>query len=129
MSKVRTVLFAAVAAVLSSCGFAATTWTWTGGANDGGKWSTPANWDKKSGCPSTAEDEVKFSAAAPAMVLLDCGETTINTITLAAGCGEVTINATEGSFFHRPDVGGIAIFVTANDGTVLHLNAPQNRAQ
>lgn len=124
MSKVRTVLFAAVAAVLSSCGFAATTWTWTGGANDGGKWSTPANWGKESGHPSTAEDKVEFSAAAPATVLLDCGETTINTITLAAGCGEVTINATEGSFFHRPDVGGIAIFVTANDGTVLHLNAP-----
>lgn len=47
----------ALTLILVSAPSFATTYTWTGGANDGGKWSTPANWGKESGYPGSASGD------------------------------------------------------------------------
>ena len=41
--------------------FTAFAYTWTGGANDGGLWTTPQNWGVTSGYPQAADDPVIFN--------------------------------------------------------------------
>ena len=86
----KSLLFTAIAAI----NFAAFAYTWTGGANDGGRWTTPANWGLASGYPNDSNAEVVFSGNAT--VSLDTGaQTDVAFIKVTAG--NVVLTATEGS--------------------------------
>ena len=96
----KSLLFVA-AAVIGCSAFA---YTWTGGANDGGLWTTPANWGVTSGYPQTASDPVEFNGNAT--VSLNTGvQTDIGYIKVSAG--DVVITATSGSSLkiNRPGYG------------------------
>ena len=56
--KMKTLLVVA-AVVIGGSAFA---YTWTGGANDGGLWTTPQNWGVTSGYPQAADDPVIFDS-------------------------------------------------------------------
>ena len=58
--ELKSLLFIAAA---SAC-LAAFAYTWTGGANDGGLWTTPQNWGVTSGYPQAADDPVIFNGDA-----------------------------------------------------------------
>lgn len=64
----------ALALILVSAPSFAATYTWTGGANDGGKWSTPANWGVTSGYPGTTSSD-KAQIARDAEIELDVSPT------------------------------------------------------
>ena len=71
------------------------TYTWTGGANDGGRWTTPQNWTPN-GYPQTTSDIAQFNSSAT--VTINTGSSTVvGCIKLAANIGTVTLNGTEGS--------------------------------
>jgi len=88
--KMKSLLVVA-AAVIGSSAFA---YTWTGGANDGGLWTTPANWGVVSGYPQNADDPIIFNGSAT--VSLNTGaQTDIAYIKVTAG--NVVLTSTEGS--------------------------------
>ena len=88
--KLKSLLFIAAA---SAC-LAAFAYTWTGGANDGGLWTTPQNWGVTSGYPQAADDPVIFNG--DATVSLNTGaQTDIAYIKVTAG--NVVLTATSGS--------------------------------
>lgn len=62
MKTTRLALFAAFCALISGGGVEAETFTWTGAANDGNKWSTPGNWENNA-APSAATDVALFDIA------------------------------------------------------------------
>ena len=98
--KMKMLLVVAAAAI----GCSAFAYTWTGGANDGGLWTTPQNWGVSSGYPSAASDPVEFNG--DATVSLDTGvQTDIGYIKVSAG--NVVITATSGSSLkiNRPGYG------------------------
>lgn len=64
----------------------AATYTWTGGANDGGKWSTPANWGKTSGYPGSASGDTA-NIGIDAVVDLDVTPTKLNYLKFPLGAG------------------------------------------
>lgn len=121
MGKVRSVLFAAVAAVVSvSSAVAADTIEWTGGG-DGTSWSDPKNWGLESGYP---EGDVHVSFSNDATVTLDTGkETSILMITAQAG-KTVTLNATEGSSFYFGLLVNGENGPHAKNGAKIYFNAP-----
>ena len=88
--KKKSLLVVAVAVI----GCSAFAYTWTGGANDGGLWTTPQNWGETSGYPQSASDPVIFNGSAT--VSLNTGaQTDIGYIKVSAG--NVVITATSGS--------------------------------
>ena len=125
--KMKSLLFIAAAAI----GCSAYAYTWTGGANDGGLWTTPANWGVTSGYPQAADDPVVFNGSAT--VSLNTGtQTDIAYIKVTAG--NVVLTATSGSSLklnwpghNNPDSSvtlqsgcGIAV----SEGASLDLSAP-----
>ena len=125
--KLKSLLFIASA---SAC-LAAFAYTWTGGANDGGLWTTPQNWGVTSGYPQAADDPVIFNG--DATVSLNTGaQTDIAYINVKAG--NVVLTATSGSSLklnwpghNNPDSSvtlqsgcGIAV----SEGASLDLSAP-----
>ena len=40
-------------------------YTWTGGGNDGGLWTTPQNWGRTSDYPNASTAEVQFNGGCP----------------------------------------------------------------
>ncbi|MBQ2632259.1 MAG: hypothetical protein IJG13_21480, partial [Kiritimatiellae bacterium] len=74
--------------------FTAFAYTWTGGANDGGLWTTPQNWGVTSGYPQAADDPVIFNGNAT-VSLNTRAQTDIAYINVKAG--DVVLTATEGS--------------------------------
>lgn len=61
----------ALALILVSAQSFAVTYTWTGGANDGGKWSTPANWGVTSGYPGSSGSSDTANIKIDAVIDLD----------------------------------------------------------
>ena len=116
--KMKSLLVVA-AAVIGGSAFA---YTWTGGANDGGRWTTPANWGVTSGYPQTASDPAIFNG--DATVSLNTGSaTTIAYLKVSAGT--VTISGTEGSSLNCTKavaVGGSGLVVSK--GATLILSVP-----
>ncbi len=88
--KLKSLLFIASA---SAC-FATFAYTWTGGANDGGLWTTPQNWGVTSGYPQTDSDPIIFNGDAT-VSLNTGGQTDIAYINVTAG--NVVLTATSGS--------------------------------
>ena len=93
MNRITRIFWATLAIACAT--FAAdTVYTWTGTAGDG-KWSTPNNWDKGSGCPSAASHVAQFTKSAT--VTVDTGaQVTIGYLKVTGG--NVTLNGTEGSY-------------------------------
>ena len=116
--KMKSMLVVA-AAVIGCSAFA---YTWTGGANDGGLWTTPANWGVTSGYPQTASDSAEFNG--DATVSLNTGSaTTLSYLKVSAGT--VTISGTEGSSLNCTQaaaVGGSGLVVSK--GATLILSVP-----
>ena len=125
--KLKSLLFIAAA---SAC-LAASAYTWTGGANDGGLWTTPQNWGVTSGYPQAADDPVIFNGDATASRNTGA-HTDIAYIKVTAG--NVVLTATSGSSLklnwpghNNPDSSvtlqsgcGIAV----SEGASLDLSAP-----
>ena len=89
-------LIAVIAAAGATCCMtgADTIYTWTGGANDGGLWTSPANWGRESGYPNGSDAVVVFDGGAT--VSLDTGtDTPIKLLKVTDGV--VTLNGTAGS--------------------------------
>ena len=104
VSKLNAFLAALITLVVGLAATSLHAYTWTGGANDGGLWTTPQNWGVTSGYPQTASDPVEFNGNAT--VSLDTGsETDIGYIKVSAG--NVVITATSGSSLkiNRPGYG------------------------
>ena len=122
--KMKSMFVVAVAAI----GCSAFAYTWTGGANDGGLWTTPRNWGVTSGYPQNASDPVIFNGSAT-VSLNTGGQTDIAYIKVTAG--NVILTATEGSSlkinwpgYNNPNgiTGDRGIMVM--EGASLDLSAP-----
>ena len=120
MSKVRSVLLAAVAAVAFTS--FATNYTWTGGG-EAGSWKDPANWGG-GGYPHEAADTVTFDTAGELAITLDTGAVTeIGPMTVTKG--SVTIGGTTGSSFHmNGDAGGTIGKLTCEKGAKIVFDVP-----
>lgn len=69
----------------------ATTYTWTGGGNDGGLWTTPANWGVSAGYPNGDDDTAVFRSSADAQLN---ASVTLQYLDVKAGA-TVAVSATE----------------------------------
>ena len=103
-------------------------YTWTGAADDGGNWTTTANWRLTNGSPASdyprlSSDTARFSSAAT--VSVDTGSAlAVGVISVSENVGTVTMNGTEGSSL-APDktaaVDGNCFVVMAGSKLVLNL--------
>ena len=97
----KRILIGLVSACVSLAALA-TEFVWTG-AGDGGSWSDPNNWDKKSGYPSDAADVAMFSNKKSNTVTLDVvGATSVSSIRVKETGTEVVVNGVEGASFDIP---------------------------
>lgn len=69
----------------------ATTYTWTGGGNDGGLWTTPANWGVSAGYPNGDDDTAVFRSSADVQLN---ASVTLQYLDVKAGA-TVAVSATE----------------------------------
>ena len=117
----KTLSTLAVAAV-SVVGFA-TDYNWTGGANDGGLWTTPGNWNVESGYPNANVDRAIFNG--DATVSLNTGTATALRV-FKVTAGTVTLNGTSGSKlnFTKGTADSIVSGFDVAENAVLNLNAP-----
>ena len=79
--------------ILASKSASATTYTWTGGASDGGKWTTSANWGVGSGYPGSSgtTDIAQFSSSGTFTVKLTSA-ITIASLNETSGTTLLTVN-------------------------------------
>lgn len=100
-------------AFVSSAAFAANTCTWTGAADDGGKWSTPANWQDNLMPVSGNGDRLVFiSTDAPLVVSNDMADISVGYVVTSNLTADATVSVT---------IGGES-FVLAGDNDKIRLD-------
>ena len=128
VSKQNAFLTALITLVAGLAASSLHAYTWTGGANDGGLWTSPANWGVTSGYPQNADDPVIFNGSAN--VSLNTGAQT-DIAYIKVSSGNVVLTATGGSSlkinwpgYNNPSgkTGDRGIMVM--EGASLDLSAP-----
>ena len=128
VSRLNAFLTAAITLVAGVTVSSLHAYTWTGDANDGGLWTTPANWGVTSGYPQNADDPIIFNGSAN--VSLNTGaQTDIAYIDVSAG--NVVMTATSGSSLkiNRPGHGvngggGNSAGFVVREGASLDFSVP-----
>ncbi len=130
-------LFFFVSICLSASNSLATTYTWTGNANDGGLWTTPNNWDQKSHYPGYSSFDVvsitgaytislNANIALSSLNMNNANTVTINTkgFSLSASSGLIVGN-NNGGVLNILGSGAVSIgaVLTLNNSAVLNLGS------
>ena len=103
----------------------ASTYYWTGGGNDGGLWTTPANWGVSAGYPNGEGDTAVFSSSADAK--LDA-PVTLQYLDVKAGAA-VVVSATEaGSLTMNNTTTAARIGLRVSENAKLSCAAPMHFA-